>query len=86
MEKVKKERLPNLFEAILPILTMVFLMIYVFVFAKDGDQTIYDAAHLPLICGIIVACLVGLRCGKSFRQMLDGMIDRIRTTLSLIHI
>lgn len=84
MEKVKKERLPNLFEAILPILTMVFLMIYVFVFAKDGDQTIYDAAHLPLICGIIVACLVGLRCGKSFRQMLDGMIDRIRTTLDAI--
>lgn len=32
----------------------------------------------------MVACIVGLRCGNSFRDMLDGMIERIRTTLDAI--
>ncbi|MFO3667056.1 Na+/H+ antiporter NhaC [Anaerococcus kampingiae] len=84
MKNETKIRLPNLFEAVLPIFTMVSLMIYVFVIAKNGEENIYDAAHLPLICGIIVASLVGLMCGRSFREMLDGMIDRIRTTLDAI--
>lgn len=84
MNNKKNVRLPSLIESALPILTMVSLMIYVFVFAKDGGENIYDAAHLPLICGIMVACIVGLRCGNSFRDMLDGMIERIRTTLDAI--
>lgn len=84
MNNEKNVRLPSLIESALPILTMVSLMIYVFVFAKDGGENIYDAAHLPLICGIMVACIVGLRCGNSFRDMLDGMIERIRTTLDAI--
>ncbi|MCW6701208.1 Na+/H+ antiporter NhaC [Anaerococcus sp. NML200537] len=84
MKNETKIRLPNLFEAVLPIFTMVSLMIYVFVIAKNGEENIYDAAHLPLICGIMVASLVGLMCGRSFREMLDGMIDRIRTTLDAI--
>ncbi|MCW6678070.1 Na+/H+ antiporter NhaC [Anaerococcus sp. NML200574] len=84
MKNESKIRLPNLFEALLPIFTMVSLMIYVFVIAKNGEEYIYDAAHLPLICGIMVASLVGLMCGRSFREMLDGMIDRIRTTLDAI--
>ncbi len=82
---MKKDfRLPSLFEAILPIITMISLMIYVFAFAKEGGENIYDAAHLPLILGIVVACLVGLVCGRTFREMVDGMIDRIRTTLDAI--
>lgn len=80
----KTYRLPSLFEAILPIITMIFLMVYVFAFAKEGGENIYDAAHLPLIIGIIVATLVGLVCGRSFREMVDGMIERIRTTLDAI--
>ncbi len=84
MKKGKNTRFPSIFEAIIPILTMVGLMIYVFVFEKDGKENIYDAAHLPIICGIIVASLVGLICGRSFRDMLDGMIERIRTTLDAI--
>ncbi|WP_058990527.1 Na+/H+ antiporter NhaC [Anaerococcus rubeinfantis] len=88
MEKKKSVRLPSFFEAILPIITMVSLMIYVFVFAKekvDGKmEAIYDGAHMPLICGIIVACFVGIICGHSFKEMLAGMIDRINTTLDAI--
>ena len=88
MEKKKSIRLPSFFEAILPILTMVLLMVYVFVYAKrevDGKlENIYDGAHMPLICGIIVACIVGMICGHSFKEMLSGMIDRINTTLDAI--
>ncbi|MDY3005388.1 Na+/H+ antiporter NhaC [Anaerococcus sp. AGMB00486] len=90
MENIKtnEKRLPNFFEALLPIITMVGLMIYVFVFAKenvDGDlKQIYDGAHMPLICGIIVACFVGIFCGNSFKDMLSGMIARINTTLDAI--
>ncbi|WP_236785316.1 Na+/H+ antiporter NhaC [Anaerococcus ihuae] len=88
MEKKKSVRLPSFFEAILPIITMVSLMIYVFVFAKekvDGKmEAIYDGAHMPLICGIVVACIVGKLCGHSFKDMLAGMIDRINTTLDAI--
>lgn len=80
----KDYRLPSLFEAILPIITMISLMIYVFAFAKEDGESIYDAAHLPLILGIVVATLVGLVCGRSFREMIDGMIDRISTTLDAI--
>ena len=90
MEKKKSIRLPSFFEAILPILTMVLLMVYVFVYAKrevDGKlENIYDGAHMPLICGIIVACIVGMICGHSFKEMLSGMIDRINTTLDAIMI
>lgn len=88
MKKERSVRLPSFFEAILPIFTMVSLMIYVFVFAKkdvDGKlEAIYDGAHMPLICGIIVACFVGIICGHSFKEMLSGMIDRISTTLDAI--
>lgn len=88
MENKKTVRLPSLFEAFLPIITMVGLMIYVFVFAKaeiDGEiVNIYDGAHMPLIMGIIVACLVGTLCGNTFKDMLGGMIGRITTTLNAI--
>lgn len=84
MKNDNQQRLPNLFEALLPIVTMIGLMVYVFVFAKEDGETIYDAAHLPLICGIIVAVLIGLRTGRSFRQMLDGMVERITATLDAI--
>ncbi|MDU2376215.1 Na+/H+ antiporter NhaC family protein, partial [Anaerococcus vaginalis] len=88
MKKEKSIRIPSFFEAILPIITMVSLMIYVFAFAKekvDGKfESIYDGAHMPLICGIIVACLVGMICGHSFKDMINGMINRISTTLDAI--
>ena len=35
MKKEKSIRLPSFFESILPIITMVSLMIYVFAFAKE---------------------------------------------------
>lgn len=88
INKMKNKRLPNFFEALLPIITMVGLMVYVFSFAKKDIngvmEQIYDGAHMPLICGIIVACFVGVLCGNSFKEMLSGMVNRINTTLDAI--
>lgn len=88
MKKNKSIRLPSYIEAILPIITMVSLMIYIFVFAKkevNGKlESIYDGAHMPLVCGIIVACMVGIKCGHTFKEMVSGMIERITTTLDAI--
>ena len=78
----KKEhavRLPNFFEALLPIVTMVGLMLYHF-FA----DTPYGDAHMPLAVAIVVACIVGGFCGHSFSDMLTGMLDRLNATMEAI--
>ena len=82
MTKEKKERtvrLPNYFEALLPIVTMMGLMLYGFL--GDGG---YSDAHMPLVVSICVACIVGTLCGHSFSDMLAGMLDRLNATMEAI--
>ncbi len=76
----KAVRLPSFFEAILPIITMVALMVYVFKFSDEA----YDAAHMPLIIALIVTVTIGVICGHTFEEMLSGIIDRITATLDAI--
>ncbi|EFR32828.1 Na+/H+ antiporter NhaC [Peptoniphilus harei ACS-146-V-Sch2b] len=76
----KTVRLPSIVEAFLPIITMVCLMVYVFNFSDGG----YDAAHMPLVIAICVACIVGGICGHSFSDMLEGIIERLTATLEAI--
>lgn len=78
--KQKTVRLPNFFEALLPVFTMVLLMLYVFNFSGES----YDAAHMPLVIGIVVGCLVGILCGHTWEDMLAGMIERLNATLEAI--
>ena len=81
-ENAKKERpvrLPNIFEAVLPILVMMVLMIYGFI--GGGD---YTDAHMPLVISIAVACIIGGICGHSFSDMLAGMLDRLNATMEAI--
>ncbi|MDD7593145.1 MAG: Na+/H+ antiporter NhaC [Peptoniphilaceae bacterium] len=73
-------RLPSVVEALLPVITMVVLMVYVYGFSNEA----YDAAHLPLIIGIVVAFAVGIFCGHSFQDMMDGIIERITATMEAI--
>jgi len=75
-------RLPNLFWALVPILSMVALMLYVFGFVADTD--VYDAAHMPLLCSTIVACAVGVAYGRSFKYMLQGILDRLLVSMEAI--
>lgn len=81
-DEAREQRLPNLFWALFPILCMVGLMLYVFGFVADSDT--YDAAHMPLLCSIVVACAVGVAYGRSFKDMLDGMLERLATSLEAI--
>lgn len=80
MDKTQKPvRLPSTIEAIIPIATMVALMLYVF-----GTKSGYDAAHMPLIVGITVACLIGRLCGRTFSDMLAGMLERLDASMEAI--
>ena len=80
--KKREPRQPNLFWALMPILSMVALMLYVFGFVANADE--YDAAHMPLLCAIVVACCVGVAYGRSFMDMLQGMINRLTTSMEAI--
>lgn len=75
-------RLPNVFWALAPILCMAFLMLYVFGWAADSDG--YDAAHMPLLCSTVIACAVGVAYGRSFKYMLEGILDRLLVSMEAI--
>ena len=81
-EKAREVRLPSMFWALVPILCMAALMIYVFGWVADSDT--YDAAHLPLLCSIVVACIVGIAYGRSFKYMLEGIIERLLVSMEAI--
>jgi NhaC family Na+:H+ antiporter len=79
-EKNRNVRLPNVVEALLPIVVMMGLMIYGLNFSGGT----YVDAHMPLAVSIVVACAVGCFCGHSFSDMLAGMIDRLNATMEAI--
>ena len=79
-EKTRNVRLPNVVEALIPIVVMMGLMIYGLNFT---DETYVDA-HMPLAVSIVVACIIGCMCGHSFSDMLAGMIDRLNATMEAI--
>ena len=81
-KKAREVRLPNMFWALVPILCMTALMIYVFGWVADSET--YDAAHLPLLCSIVVACIVGIAYGRSFKYMLEGIIERLLVSMEAI--
>lgn len=77
--KTRAVRLPNVVEALIPIVVMIGLMLYHFIFKTD-----YEDAHMPLAVAIVVACIIGCLCGHSFSDMLAGMIDRLNATMEAI--
>ena len=78
--KTRAVRLPNVVEALIPIVVMMGLMIYGLNFT---DETYVDA-HMPLAVSIVVACIIGCMCGHSFSDMLAGMVDRLNATMEAI--
>ena len=78
-KKERQVRLPNVFEALIPIVVMMGLMLYGFI----GDGAYVDA-HMPLLISIVVACIIGCLCGHSFSDMLAGMLDRLNATMEAI--
>ena len=53
-EKTRNVRLPNVVEALIPIVVMIGLMLYHFI-----GKTDYKDAHMPLAVAIVVACIIG---------------------------
>ncbi len=78
-KKERTVRLPNVVEALIPIVVMMALMLYGFVGGSG-----YSDAHMPLLVSIIVACIIGCLCGHSFSDMLAGMLDRLNATMEAI--
>ncbi|MEM5781262.1 MAG: Na+/H+ antiporter NhaC, partial [Lawsonibacter sp.] len=78
-KKQRKVRLPNIIEALIPIVVMMALMLYGFV-----GGSVYVDAHMPLLVSIVVACIIGWMCGHSFSDMLAGMLDRLNASMEAI--
>lgn len=77
-KKIRTVRLPNAFEALLPIVVMMILMLY------GLNKGHYVDAHMPLLVSIVVACIVGCICGHTFSDMLAGMLDQLNATMEAI--
>ena len=55
-----------------------------YVFGFTADSKVYDSAHMPLLCATAVACAVGMAYGRSFKYMLDGILERLLVSMEAI--
>ena len=76
--ETRKHRLPRKWEALLPILTLLGIMIASFVLGWGID------AHIPCLIAAVVAMFVGKACGFSYQEMLDGATNALSRTLEAI--
>ena len=77
----KSPREMNIIVALIPIVAMIALMLYCFL---GGSESGYQDAHMPLVFSIIIACIVGVACGHSFKEMLAGMIERLSASMEAV--
>lgn len=70
-------RSPKLWHALLPVLVMIFFLGYN-IFKYDGSP------HLPLVAGSIVAALMGLYLGYSWKDIEKGIVSGIIVALQAI--
>ncbi len=76
------QRLPSLFEALIPITFLIFLLslnVYYF-----GDATLDGSNQIALILSAAVAAIVALKLGLNWSKMLDGVIESISSAMSSI--
>ena len=73
--RVKRD--PYLWEALVSILALV-TMISLAIVRYESD------AHVPILIGVLVAALVGLRAGFSWKDIETGMLNGITNSLQAI--
>ncbi len=78
MTETKKTRLPNKFEAILPILVLLGLMISNYMLSWGVDP------HIPVLIAAIVACAVGIFCGQNIKDLINAAIDSISQSMEAL--
>ncbi len=77
MDLKEGKRLPTLVEAIISLLSLVAgIGISIVIFGMDP--------HIPMVLGVIVASIIGLRCGYHWDSIQDGMIQGIARALQAI--
>ena len=68
-------RAPSFFEALIPLLVLVFLLaLSVYYFADDSS---YGANQIALLCAAFVAAIIGMRLGYSWKSLEQSMIQGI---------
>lgn len=78
-EKAKKPvRLPSKFEAMIPIIVLLALMISNYVLGWGIDP------HIPVLTAAIVACIVGWFCGQSITDMIAACLASISEALEAL--
>ncbi|SCJ39032.1 Malate-2H(+)/Na(+)-lactate antiporter [uncultured Eubacterium sp.] len=75
MTEAKKPRLPNKFEACIPIIVLLGLMICNYLLDWGQDP------HIPVLLAACAACFVGKFCGQNFKSMLAAGIDSISQSM-----
>jgi NhaC family Na+:H+ antiporter len=77
METKREKRDPYLWEALLSILGLiVFISLAILRYETD--------AHVPILLGVFVAAVVGLRAGFSWKEIETGMLNGITNSLQAI--
>ena len=80
-EKMTREiRLPNKFEALLPIIVLLTLMILNYVLDWGQDP------HVPVLLAAVTAMFVGKACGQKLKDMLAAGFDSISQSLEALFI
>lgn len=78
MSEVKKIRLPNKFEACIPIIVLLGLMICNYLLKWGQDP------HIPVLIAAITACFVGKFCGQNFKSMLAAGINSLSQSMEAL--
>lgn len=81
VSKSKKTREPKLWEALIPIIgTIVLLMYTVLPFFK-----VEQSVHIPLVLGTLIAAIIAItRLGYSWQEIEEGIISTISGTMQAI--
>ena len=74
METKKQPRLPKVWEALIPI---VFMMVVIIIATIKWEIE----PHIPLVLASVVAALVAVRCGYTWDDIAFGMLDSIKRTV-----
>ena len=77
MATTREKRDPYLWEALISILGLiVFISLAIVVYEAD--------AHVPILLGVLVAALVGLKAGFTWKEIETGMLNGITNSLQAI--
>lgn len=78
MANSKTPRLPSKFEALIPIIFLLAIMISNYVLGWGQDP------HIPVLFACVVAMVVGKICGYTYADMLAGALDAVSQSLEAI--